>query len=189
MRILLKQNTALLSTFRMSDTGMTSQLFLIIWWFRVWKPYVFYKHIIQVGRPDHSYYLTTWPPDHLTTWPSDLLTTWTTLTSLITWTIWPPWPPSPPWPLGPPEPIESLWKKKRLIKQFIKINAEFALFTWSCYFIFFVFHFVFCICQNVRLSLSSTNEIANHQTEYNVGPVSRTFHVVLFFRNILKGKS
>ena len=27
-------------------TGMTSQLFSIIWWFRAWKPCIFWKHII-----------------------------------------------------------------------------------------------------------------------------------------------
>ena len=40
----------------------------------------------QADHPDHSYHLTTWPPDHLTTW-----TTWTTLTSLITWTLGTTW--------------------------------------------------------------------------------------------------
>ena len=97
-------------------TGVTSQLFSIIWC-RAWKPYIFWKHIIQADHPDHSYHLTIWPPDHLTIWPPDHLTTWTTqaimntLTALTTWPPdhlttrplnhpdqWPPWPPWPPWP-------------------------------------------------------------------------------------------
>ena len=86
LRILLKQNAALLSTFRQSVTGPTSQLFSIIWWFRAWKQYTFWKHIIQGGRPNHSYRLTTWPPG----------------------------PPGPLGPPGP-GPIEPLWKP-RLIK-------------------------------------------------------------------------
>ena len=83
-------------------TGVTSQLFSIIWC-RAWKPYIFWKHIIQADHPDHSYHLTIWPPDHLTIWPPDHLTTWTTqaimntLTALTTWpldhsTTQPPWP-------------------------------------------------------------------------------------------------
>ena len=27
-------------------TGVTSRLFLIIWWFRPWKPYIFWTHVI-----------------------------------------------------------------------------------------------------------------------------------------------
>ena len=38
LQILLKQNTALLSTVRPS-AGVTSQLFSIIWWFRAWTMY------------------------------------------------------------------------------------------------------------------------------------------------------
>ena len=59
-------------------TGVTSQLFSIIWWFGAWKPYIFWKHFIQA---DHSDHLTTWPPGPpwlawspgpiWTTWPSD----------------------------------------------------------------------------------------------------------------------
>ena len=37
-----KQNIALLSTV---CTGVTSQFFSIIWWFRAWKPYIFWKHM------------------------------------------------------------------------------------------------------------------------------------------------
>ena len=51
----------------MSVTGVTSHFFIIFWWFRAWKPYIFWKHIIQADHPDHSYHLTAWPPDHLTT--------------------------------------------------------------------------------------------------------------------------
>ena len=54
--------TDLLSTFRLLVAGVTSQLFSIIWWFRAWKPYIFWKHIIQGGHPDHYYHLSTWPP-------------------------------------------------------------------------------------------------------------------------------
>ena len=63
LRTLLKQNTALLSILRQSVTGVTSQLFSIIWWFRAWKPYIFWKHIIQGGHPVHSYHLTSLPTD------------------------------------------------------------------------------------------------------------------------------
>ena len=34
------------SSVRSSVTGVTSQLSLIIWWFRPWKPYIFSMHII-----------------------------------------------------------------------------------------------------------------------------------------------
>ena len=49
-----------------SVTGVTTQLFLIIWWFKAWKPYIFWKHIMWptwlLLPPGH---LTIWPPDHL----------------------------------------------------------------------------------------------------------------------------
>ena len=61
-------------------TGVTSQLFSIIWWLRAWKPYIFLKHINQDDHPDHSYHLITWPLDHLTTW-----TTLTLLYSILHW--------------------------------------------------------------------------------------------------------
>ena len=44
-------------------TGVTSQLFSIIWWFGAWKPHIesIWKEYesIQGGHPDH---LTTWSP-------------------------------------------------------------------------------------------------------------------------------
>ena len=50
LRIQLKLNTALLSTVRPSVcscvTGVTSQLFSIIWWFSAWKPFIFWSHVI-----------------------------------------------------------------------------------------------------------------------------------------------
>ena len=73
-------------------------------------------------------YIEEW--DHLTAWPSDRPTTLPP---------WPPWPSGTPGqprlsgPPGPPGPIEPLWKP-RLFKRFFIINAEFALFTWSCLF-------------------------------------------------------
>ena len=51
---------------------MTSQFFSIIWWFRPWKPYVFWMHIILADHPDHPAHL-----DHLDH-------------------MWKPWPPGPP---------------------------------------------------------------------------------------------
>ena len=35
-----------LSALRLSVTGVTYQLFSIIWWFRPWKPYIFWMHLI-----------------------------------------------------------------------------------------------------------------------------------------------
>ena len=61
------------------------------------------------------------------------------LTTCPFWPAGPPGPlgppgptgsPRPPGPPGPPWPIEPLWQPW-LIKQFIKVNAEFAWFTWS----------------------------------------------------------
>ena len=96
------------------SVSVTSLLFSIIWWFRAWKPYILWKHIIQADHPDHSYHLTTW----------------TTLTSLITWTIgttgtvWTTWTTWTTWTNLNNQPLWQL----QLIKRFIKINAEFALF-------------------------------------------------------------
>ena len=45
------------------SVGVTSQLFSIIWWFMACKPYIFWKHIIQVPWSPWpllpSYHLTT----------------------------------------------------------------------------------------------------------------------------------
>ena len=38
---------------RTSVTGVTSHFFIIIWWFRAWKSYIFWQHIIQADHPDH----------------------------------------------------------------------------------------------------------------------------------------
>ena len=57
------------SSVRLSVTGVTSQLSLIIWWFRPWKPY-FSECISSM-----LIVLTTW-------------TTWTTWITWITWTTW-----------------------------------------------------------------------------------------------------
>ena len=61
LRILLKQNT---------DTGVTSQLFSIIWWFGAWKPFIFWKHVIlaiSVHEPNPlgPCKPTPWPPGTL----------------------------------------------------------------------------------------------------------------------------
>ena len=65
LQILLKQNTALLFYFPSVSHRRDISTFSIIWWFRAWKPYIFWKHIIQGGHLDHYYHLSTWPPDHL----------------------------------------------------------------------------------------------------------------------------
>ena len=59
---LVYQNTALFSTFLRPYVcpyvmGVTSQLFLIIWWFRPQKPYISWMHIIWANDPDHSDHL------------------------------------------------------------------------------------------------------------------------------------
>ena len=48
--------SALFSTFRPPSSVrsfVTSQLLLIIWWFRPQKPYIFWIHIIWANDPDH----------------------------------------------------------------------------------------------------------------------------------------
>ena len=74
LRMLLKQNTALLSTVHpsvhLSVTGVTSQLFSIIWWFRAWKPCIFWKHVILAisihePNPLGPSKPTPWPPGTL----------------------------------------------------------------------------------------------------------------------------
>ena len=63
LRLLVYQDTALFSTFRLlvllrsSVTDVTSQLFSIIWWFRPWKLYIFWMYIIRADHPDHPDYL------------------------------------------------------------------------------------------------------------------------------------
>ena len=54
LRFLVYQNSALFSTFRPSVMGVTSQLFLIIWWFIPQKSHIFWMHIIWANYPDHS---------------------------------------------------------------------------------------------------------------------------------------
>ena len=81
LRILLKQDTALLShcpCVRSCVTGVTSQLFSIIWWFRAWKPCIFWKHVIlaiSVHEPNPlgPCRPTPWPPGTLQAYP---LTPW-----------------------------------------------------------------------------------------------------------------
>ena len=51
-------------------TGVTSQLFSIIWWFRAWKPCIFWKHVIPaifVHEPNPL------GPSRPTPWPWDPL--------------------------------------------------------------------------------------------------------------------
>ena len=50
---------------RPSVTGMTSQLFSIIWWFRAWKPGIFWKHVSWQYLFMHP---TAWEPVNLP-WP------------------------------------------------------------------------------------------------------------------------
>ena len=68
-------------------------------------------------------------------------TTLTTQATLTTWTTWTTWT---NWPSWPTEPLWQAWMIKRFI---MKINAEFALFTWSC--LFMIWH-----CGNVTLPLN-----------------------------------
>ena len=85
LRIQFKLNTALLShcpCVRVSVcscvrvfvcpsvTGVTSQLFSIIWWFRAWKPCIFWKHVILAisihePNPLGPSKPTPWPPGTL----------------------------------------------------------------------------------------------------------------------------
>ena len=49
LRFLVYQNTELFSTYlllRPSVIGVTAQISSMIWWFRRWKPYIFWMHII-----------------------------------------------------------------------------------------------------------------------------------------------
>ena len=66
LRFLVQQSTALFSTFllrasvRLYVTGLTSQLYSVIWLFILQKTYISWMHITWANDPDHSDHL-----DHL----------------------------------------------------------------------------------------------------------------------------